>query len=534
MSTDGFKQHCRDIARRFLLTAVVVDDELSVTGDPPVHGDLTPPGRGAPTRRESTTTTTQANPPRPLQIDPITWSFARRGMVCGVVSPHGEQADHELLAKAVARADIVILDWRLNPTTRATALPLLTRILTEDQPRRLRLIAFYTGEPNHERIRNRIVECLNGIVGPDQAVVASDGASKAIDFRACRIVVYGKPRSGVEPSAVVHEEGLADQLIADFANMVEGLLPSVVLTALGAVRDNVYQVLDRFGRDLDPAFLAHRACLPQPHESEEHIVEQIASELHGIMDDAVGGNRPAGFEAIKHWFASRFKDDQVAFSPQHDADVSDVLTMLRDGIEKHPGPLSPKGRNHHLLSEGFSGRDESGRKLDRQLASAMALRQVFGENSRQLSIGTLVRRIEVDDNSILLCVTPRCDSVRLTAKSSFLFLPLSAPESDTLQVVVPMDENEYQRMTICVNPSRWCIKYFDPDPTRQCVLAHRHGRDTAFTFKDVSGRAYLWVGELKAEFAQSISQAIAERMSRVPLNKSEWHRRSERVGKRVG
>ena len=206
MSTDGFKQHCRDIARRFLLTAVVVDDELSVTGDPPVHGDLTPPGRGAPTRRESTTTTTQANPPRPLQIDPITWSFARRGMVCGVVSPHGEQADHELLAKAVARADIVILDWRLNPTTRATALPLLTRILTEDQPRRLRLIAFYTGEPNHERIRNRIVECLNGIVGPDQAVVASDGASKAIDFRACRIVVYGKPRSGVEPSAVVHEE----------------------------------------------------------------------------------------------------------------------------------------------------------------------------------------------------------------------------------------------------------------------------------------------------------------------------------------
>ena len=114
-------------------------------------------------------------------------------MVCGVVSPHGEQADHEVLAKAVARADIVILDWRLNRTSRANALPLLTRILTEDQPHRLRLIAFYTGEPNHERIRNRIVECLNGIVGPDQAVVAGDGSGNAIDFRACRIVVYGKP-----------------------------------------------------------------------------------------------------------------------------------------------------------------------------------------------------------------------------------------------------------------------------------------------------------------------------------------------------
>ena len=222
MSTDGFKQHCREIARRFLLTAVVVDDELSVTGDPPVHGDLTPPGRGAPTRRESTTTT-QAPPPRPLQVDPITWSFARQGMVCGVVSPHGEQAGHEVLAKAVARADIVILDWRLNPTSRANALPLLTRILTEDQPRRLRLIAFYTGEPNHERIREKIVECLNGLDGPDQAAVASDGSGNAIGFRACRIVVYGKPGSGtVEPGTVVDEEALADRLIADFADMVEG------------------------------------------------------------------------------------------------------------------------------------------------------------------------------------------------------------------------------------------------------------------------------------------------------------------------
>ena len=41
----SFSEHFREIARRFLLTAVVVDDELSVARGTPVHGGLTPPGR---------------------------------------------------------------------------------------------------------------------------------------------------------------------------------------------------------------------------------------------------------------------------------------------------------------------------------------------------------------------------------------------------------------------------------------------------------------------------------------------------------
>ncbi len=69
---------------------------------------------------------------------------------------------------------------------------------------------------------------------------------------------------------------------------------------------------------------------------------------------------------------------------------------------------------------------------------------------------------------------------------------------------------------------------FEPDPIRQCMLAHGYGPDRRWTFKDVIGREYRWVGELKAEFAQSVAQAIAERMSRMPLNKSEWLRLSER------
>ena len=66
-------------------------------------------------------------------------------------------------------------------------------------------------------------------------------------------------------------------------------------------------MLERFAPDLDPAFLTHRACLPQPPESEQHMVEQIASELHGIMEGAVSSRAsPAGIAAIELWLKSRF------------------------------------------------------------------------------------------------------------------------------------------------------------------------------------------------------------------------------------
>ena len=534
MSTDGFKQHCREIARSFLLTAVVVDDELSVSADGPVHGGLTRPRRGA---VRLAPPSVDPLPRRPLKVEPVTRSFAGEGMVCGVVSPQRDDNDHDALAKAVARADIVILDWRLSRVTGANALPLLARILTNDPRHRLRLIAFYTDELDLGAIRRKIAASLDNLSEPGRVVSASNDRKGAIDFGPCRILVYAKSDSRtLEPRSIVKEEALAAQLIADFADMVEGLLPSLVLTALAAVRENVYQVLERFGRDLDPAFLAHRACLPHPLESEQHMVEQIASELHGIMDEAVGRTTPAGIEAIKLWLQGRFGDNPVVFGPNKEMSRTETLAMLTHGMEEQPGPLrkgKKKGKDFPILSYGFSQDADNGPELDRRLASTMSFRQVHAETSRQLSMGTVVRRLG-EENVTLLCVTPRCDSVRLSGRSAFLFLPLVDPKSDTPQIVVPNEEEKHERKTISLSPSQWCIEDFEPDPERQCVVAQCNGPDQPFTFKEVGGKEYLWVGELKPEFAQSIAQAIAERMYRIPLNKSEWLRRSERVGKRAG
>ena len=525
MSSSSFADHCRGIAQRFLLSAIVVDDEPTVTMANSVHGGLITP-RIAATRERTRDQESTGATPRPLSIAPLTQGFARLGMVCGVVPPGKDQSGSDILAHVAARADIVVLDWKLDAESGESALALLERIVREAAPFRIRLIAIYTAEPDLQQIRDKIRDQLNGTHESHQARPVN-GTSLAIDFGACRIVMYNKNGAQTEaPGCVVAEEDLADRLVADFSQMAEGLLPVLVLAALTAVRENVYQLLNCFGHQLDPAFLAHRACLDQPAESELHIVEQIASELQGIMEDAIVSNSPAGIQAINLWADGRFKNDELRFGANNIVStLPRVLEMLTKGLENINGrPVSPK--KHNLLSRGFADSGEDRTDLDRHLASLMSFRQIVEGASRQLSMGTVIQPTATNDMGFLLCVTPKCDSVRLKEKSSFLFLPLVPAKKRTTQVVVPIRDSGHRRLTISMNPSTWQQVCFEPDPERECVSAHPN--DSEFHFRAADGRTFRWVGELKSEFAQSVAQEIAGRMSRVALNKSEWLRRSER------
>ena len=521
-----FAEHCQEIAQRFLLTAIVVDDELSLSKLPPPHPNIETPNPLTVTPEEKLENHQQL---RSLNVDLITSSFLHAGMVCGVVSPQ-EGHDDDTLAQTISRADIIVLDWQLSQKTGKTALPLLEQILLEEPRYQLRLIAIYTGELDPRGILEEIAESINGIK-TDAHSASVNYELCMIDFGACRIVIYLKKTYGADEhlNRVVSEEELPGHLINDFASKVEGLLPSVVITALTAVRENVYRVLARFGSDLDPAFLTHRACLSHPQESEQHIVEQIASELHGIMDDAITDSSPAGIEAIKHWSTKRFEDDKVTFGPNDEHPIEKVLDMLERGLEDNKDRLL-NPQKFHTLSHGFSKCAGNSANLDLRLASAMSFRQVLDRKQKQLTMGTVIQGPESESEEFLICVTPRCDSVRLEEVTSFLFIPLSNPKQGD-QIVVPVGENDFKHMSISIKTSDWRIIDFDPDSGQQCVLAYPDSSDHTFMFKEVKdNQQYRWIGELKPEFAQSIAQKLAGQLLRIPLNKSEWLRRSERTG----
>ncbi|WP_419935934.1 response regulator receiver domain [Candidatus Palauibacter sp.] len=532
MPTSDFDRHCREIAKRFLLTAVVVDDQRYFPTPPPTGRPPRTPTRGD-VARPRALEETRGRQRQDIDAPALTDSFAKHGMVCGVVAPGASATEGAPYRSALARADILVLDWKLHDNNDKLALELVTGILSGDRGDRLRLIAVYTGEPGLLEIREQIVSGLEALGRP----VESSEANCEIASGPCRIVMYAKagtPTPGLK-DRTVDEDALPDRLIDDFTRMVTGLVPSLVLTSLTTVRENVYRVLERFDAKLDPAFLAHRACLAVPAESEQHMVEQIGSELHGIMDDAVLEARKRFSAAVEYWLTEKSEEGPYTFGDR-EVSLSDSKNIFNKGLGEGRGGLGAS--YYDKLSAGVAMDGSNGQESDMCLASKMCFRTVLERGTRTLRMGTVVRRRDANagEGTNLVCVTPRCDCVRVKEESPFLFLPLVRAQSGMFQLVLPPlgDGMPYEPVAVGPKTTRWVRANFNPETETNSgtikastIEADGDARIERFVFKDVRDNLYDWVGELKPEFAQRVAQVAAARLSDVALNKSEWLRRKE-------
>ena len=545
-----FHQRCKETAKRFLRTVVVVDDEAySESVRPP--GPLEKPNRrtlskSSPIDAKSATSASSETERNTGKVGPndgthsldtkiLVESFSRQGLICAVVAPRSGADLSDIVDLSVKRADIVILDWQLNDDNGKQTLSILKSILDEDAGERLRLIAIYTGEQTISKIGQTIVKECSG----SERKFADKGHNVVLSYRHCRIVIYSKSNLPVESGLSGRSRlapDLPDALIEDFAAMVEGLLPNIALMSLAAIRENVHKVLDRFDAKLDPALLTHRACLPVPDDSQQHMVNQLASELHAIMDDAVATGEPAGMDAIKEWLDfSLGADKEIDFGKKKKASRDQTIDLLEKGLEtsdviKDIG-LS-KGTGFRLLTSGFSSNENPDHQLDHQLAWMFNFRTVFDAPPPVLQLGTVLRKSNDVDLSYFLCMRPKCDSVRLREKTAFLLLPLPLvdPQSNpaqpnSIQLVLRTDGDTYFRVRICMEATQWSLVNFIPNQEKGSVVAE--GSDSRFYFTDEDDARFDWLGELKAEFAQRVAQHFAAGLSRVPINNSEWLRREE-------
>ena len=545
-----FDERCREIVRRFLVSAVVVDDK-------PYYAKAPVKLSRSPSRADRTDGDEKPVKPSVQSLDAgaITESFSKVGIICGVVKPVGE-GDIDVVA--VERADLVVIDWKLDDDGKR-AMKLIRSILDSDRDKdqRLRLIVVYTGESGIGGIGKQISENLRyheylfeGVT-EDRPVTLSRGH--------CHIEIYAKPDTPLDPelkNRSVSYADLPERLIDDFVRMTAGLMPSIALVALTAVRENPHRVLDKFDSKLDAAFLAHRACLPIPDDSEQHMVAQIASELRAIMEEKVGRERPAGMEVIKSWI-KEFKGKRNIKFDVGDVSQNDVINMLKEGIDETEIKIVSQGTSgttsqnalsnskrksaHTWLTSGFvrSG-DGDPKDLDLRLAWITCFRAIDPPDKR-LWLGTAVRRCgsqwsgcpHVESGSeFLLCLRPRCDSVRMVEQGSFLFLPLlidSKPGKFQIVVRSSASGPKYRQVGLETDMSRWEMIEFEPDPIAKAVVAQGEQSGSAgYVFTDVCGNCYEWIGELKTEVAHSVGQTLSATLSRIALDKSEWLRRSER------
>ena len=506
----------RKLSQRFLRTAVVVDDKAEMTSeDEP--GKAVSPGR----QQRAPSPKTSGSPARTsqhtLDARSVIGSFSELGVICGVVGP--EQPAME----AMRQADVVVLDWLLKDDNSRYTLELLGNLLNgEDDRNALRLVAVYTGEARLEDIAQKVLGELQRMkLNPE-----TNDMPKAIPYRHGRVVLYAKSNVNLAASLKgrsVSAEDLPSRLLDDFTDMTAGLLPSIALTSLAAVRESEHKVLDQFRAELDPAFLAHRACLAEPEEAEGQMVSHVAEELRGLMDNAVANASPTGAGAVEKWLRGKFKEGaQVPFG-EKELSLEQTVKLANGGLKSS----DLKEKDFKSLSGGFNGSEA--KDLDERLAWIMSFRTVFNAPPPTLSLGTVVSWESDIEEQFLLCLRPRCDCVRLTAETTFLFLPLSEPQKQSQQIVVRLG-NQFKRLAIGRNPEGWVLRQFRPSGRSGSVTATKSDVGGNFLFTDTCGLQYKWQGELKAEYAQRIVQAFSEDMSRVAVDESEWLRRMAKNG----
>ena len=518
-SAEEFKLRSRNIARRFLQTAVVVDDEAYIAPNGS-HGpkvEVVAPGRNTRASRRDEKESVSHAASHALDAGTLIGSFSALGVICGVVSPT------HAASETMRQADIVILDWRLQKDEPEFALDLLRDLLTGETDRNsLRLVAIYTGEARLEDIRADVFDELKKQgLEPEENKIEPE-----ISFRHGRVVLYAKSDVNLAPplnERSVSEEDFPERLVDDFASMTAGLLPSIALTSLTAVREGAHKVLDRFSAELDPAFLAHKACLPEPEDGERQIVNHVAEELRGLMDNAVAEESPASADAVELWI--RRKGDGIANFAFGDRqlDIGQTITLANQGLEASV----LKNSAFEGLSAGFSGHNAVG--LDERLAWIMSSRTVYSAPPPILWLGTVVTESHADGERHLICMRPRCDCVRLNDETAFFFLPLVDPKEGMDQIVLRVDNN-FERLGIERDPGSWVLLRFKPSAGSTAVTAAKREPNGGFEFTDITDNQYKWRGELKAEYAQRIAQTFGGTLSRVAVDESEWLRRSAKKG----
>jgi hypothetical protein len=535
----------RESARRYLQSVVFVDDEIYLSPSEKVAAVQAIPStmnvfRASPS--PAITKPSEAEPAvaaeaekPPFHPKHLVESFAKERMVCALYEPakgFTTGTDSEIF-RLCERADIVILDWDLYNEDGRNILPLISGLVSQSQttvPHHVRLCAIYTTKPDLIRVTNQVFEHLksNNLsveVKGDTALVA--GASK--------IIALGKPtvgRGADQKKAEVAEADLAQRIIDEFAAMHEGILPSMALHGMAAIRASSKKILDKFHQELDGAFLVHRGLLLPADDAFEQVPELLAEEALAVMIDHrldPEKTKTLAEDAIQS------TDMKIAWETKEgklEANAGQIArTILKEGpaaVKKDFDLEKKSGWMIDALHTAMDGDKNSARK---RLAALYNTRTQYSDE-KHLSFGTIVRKQTTDGPSYSVCLMPLCDSVRLSNKDGkaydfpFWKLRTSNSGASARGVVVELPEGGFVELFLMGKPrdQLWMEKF--KAGTKGTVIAVSNEQKNILAGPAIE---LEWIAQLKPAHAQRIAQDIGNSFSRVGLIEAEWLRiKSER------
>ncbi|MCD6297469.1 MAG: hypothetical protein J7M30_09970, partial [Deltaproteobacteria bacterium] len=473
-STSAYDKFIIESAEQYLQTVVLIDDRIYESKSGSVTSHLTKPPE---VRRKAALKSTIPSSDKsskeirkaevPEEPDEVSFhnvqnSFAKKRIICSLYQPKksasfGRQSE---VYKLCSTADVVIVDWDLHGDSGDKATTLVGSLVEQSRieiPQQLRLVLIYTLETNLQSVSDKIFENLVKRLSKDKVDVDPQSEGLVLTTDNARVVVLGKREDTTLTQFSeywVPEDKLATRTINEFSQLASGLLQGIVLRGVAKVRENNRRILTRFHKDLDIAFLTHRALI-LPDEAFGQIIPLLTDELRAVLEDTLG-DFPLGTALdvkgiIDDWCGKRWKqNDDAKLKIGDEADglkfvknvfcqgptikeedySGDQRSIIQGLIEKREDEF-PKWtkKGCKKLAEYLLGDCEVDH-CHEKLGSLMSQRVRYDNSRKALHLGVIVREL-ADKKRYLLCLQPVCDSVRMAGKNrAFLFCFLNKAMDD--------------------------------------------------------------------------------------------------------
>jgi hypothetical protein len=527
-----FKERSKEIAERFLQTAVVVDDN-AYAGDETVPDDLIVPEAGA-IGNVATIDETQIGPTGAFNAEELSHAFVQLGIYSLILRPTLQRRITEpSFVRAIKQADLAVLDWRLvgDATDGEQTLNVLSEVFSDSEHLRSRVIAIYTAGTVLDQVVSEVANTLPGF--SYNSYTLGCGHSK--------IVFYAKDGSythGEAADRIVSESALPGRLVEDFSEVTRGLLSNVALEAMARLRENTHRLLSRFHGELDAPYIAHRLLTTPPFEAADHIHPLIADELEAALGNGGISDMLTNERVLEYLISCKGegKLDLSRIDADSDKAWGYLLRASDLGLECSGGDFDANVHKKFVDKEGrfkkdsyesiFKALEPAGNfpSADERFSMLLSLYGSYGPDGPKLGPGVILEETLAEGSKFWLCIQPSCDSVRLVGERKFIMLHLEKVEEKKAFDVITKDKSGVSsRLKVNRKLFDGDMPSFAPDPGTQTVCATRQG--DSWEFVSVGGASFTYLATLKQAHASRLVQRAVGDLGRVGLTEHEWARR---------
>lgn len=578
----SFDDSCFEAAKRFVQTAVIIDDEAefnvpekkkSPPPDPildPLAG-LTHTTESDPTEAEGTYITDDSDTDQRLDVGLVVNGFADLKIACSVQRPDfgtDKQQDIRLKEWALncaSHADITIIDWRLFRKDLHIAADIILDLIKMDIEAggRLRLICVYTMQSHPRNILDDIkkeIKVLGLSIAGDKSELSCTVDDKI------RIVVFNKEDSQVSDknARVVPFDELPKAALMEYSFLAKGLVSNAALHSIAAVREQTHGLLALMNKSLDGAFCAHRALIPDPDDSIDYLLNLISKEIATkILNDEKARNS-LDAKSLKAWLKElKLPDNLFALEMETLWEyLKNDRTHVFDVQKQRAKAWLKKKEDGQIQVKDTTGKDitysEAGEFIEKGLFQE--IKNCFPPSENNPGTSSELFYLKKDDSELACNEFSRLSSTSNdggalrggTVIGSFLtlgsVLKVRSADSDYWLCLQPQCDS----VRLSEKTEMLFLQLFKGDARKaDFIVKLQSGTYLAFAIKPPSGKPRLttwrlspnkdsrrilikrldmnpkfkWVADLRPEKAQAIAQQVLSNASRIGLDEFEILRR---------